>query len=443
MRHQKMPTGVISAILSNTDAELCQQNGQANTAGAQLKLLWIVNLNYEQGMLNGSFLRFYHYSKNLLAKGHEVYFLTKMKKSDDPDKKKNFLNKLKTEGVITDYVELDYQTPKLPTKIANIIGHPAVVNFLLRKHQKKVQESVKKTISKHNINLCIISERELLFVAPAIKADVTTIIDWVDSYTLYRIREITASLKRGALTRLPTAFRYLIYAFAEESYYGRRGSINLVVSPIDKRYIDRINGVPGKNRVLLNGVKGSSPRAGARKIKNRLVFTGNMDFPPNYEAAKWFIETVMPLLLKSKPDVKLVLAGANPTKELSAKASENIEITGYVSDMTAEIAKSELYIAPLVSGGGFKNKIVEALVSGTFVIATEMAVEFLDPGIQQKIMTARSSEEMAEKTLYFLNHPREFDERLEELRKIIQTDFPWERRADELVDLAHSVAKEM
>jgi hypothetical protein len=35
-------------------------------------------------------------------------------------------------------------------------------------------------------------------------------------------------------------------------------------------------------------------------VKGQLIFTGNMDFPPNYQSALWFIDEVFPLLKKSR-----------------------------------------------------------------------------------------------------------------------------------------------
>ena len=177
-----------------------------------------------------------------------------------------------------------------------------------------------------------------------------------------------------------------------------------MVSPVDKRYLDRVNGRPERNHVLRNGVAAESRAAVARAPEDpyRLIFTGSMAFPPNARGALWFIEKVMPLLLKRRQDIRFVVAGQDPGPELLAKASQYVEITGPVPDITAEIAHSQLYVAPLFSGAGFRNKVVEALISGAYVIGTPMALECFEDRLRDSLLTASSAREFAEKVLEFL-----------------------------------------
>ena len=55
--------------------------------------------------------------------------------------------------------------------------------------------------------------------------------------------------------------------------------------------------------------------------------------------------------------------GANPIPALLERASKNVVVTGFVEDLNREIACSEIFVAPLVSGGGFKNKVLEAIAN--------------------------------------------------------------------------------
>jgi glycosyltransferase involved in cell wall biosynthesis len=171
-------------------------------------------------------------------------------------------------------------------------------------------------------------------------------------------------------------------------------------------------------------------------MPNRIVFTGNMNFPPNYEGALWFIDHVMPLVRRSRPDVEFVVAGRNPVPELMEKASKCVTILGAVDDIHHEIAKSAVYVAPLISGGGFKNKVLEAISSGTFVVATPIAVEFLDKRFRDLLLVGGTPEEMAARICSVLNDPELHKIRLERLRQRIYDEFTWEKRADELARLA-------
>ena len=135
---------------------------------------------------------------------------------------------------------------------------------------------------------------------------------------------------------------------------------------------------PERNHTLLNGLSVVIPSAQPERIETRLIFTGNMNFPPNHEAAMWFIDHVLPLIRQHRPEVTLVVAGRNPLPELVAQSGPAVRVLGDVPDMLAEISASSLYVAPLVSGGGFKNKVIEAIACGMFVVSTRRGVEFLD-----------------------------------------------------------------
>jgi glycosyltransferase involved in cell wall biosynthesis len=162
-----------------------------------------------------------------------------------------------------------------------------------------------------------------------------------------------------------------------------------------------------------------------------------MDFPPNYQSAIWFIDEVFPLL-KHRADVRLVIAGANPVSELVARASDRIDVTGYIEDLSREIALSDLYVAPLVCGSGFKNKVVEAIANGTFVIGTGMAVEFLDAEIRARLLVAESPRAMADAILAYLDNPGAFKSRLAEVQDIVAEKLTWEGQASELLRLARA-----
>jgi len=133
------------------------------------------------------------------------------------------------------------------------------------------------------------------------------------------------------------------------------------------------------------------------------------------------------------------VAGQNPCDELRAAARQNVIVTGLVPDLRQEIASSELYVAPLISGSGFKNKIVEAIASGTFVAATRMAVESMGERLQQLLLVADSADDLARKILRYLEDPERFDERLREAREIVKTEFAWECRVGQLLNVCREM----
>ena len=191
--------------------------------------------------------------------------------------------------------------------------------------------------------------------------------------------------------------------------------------------------------VVLNGVKEGLPKGQFPRVPGRIIFTGNMDFPPNYEAALWFLDNVFPLVVSQRPDVCFVISGANPIPALRQRASKNVVVTGYVENLNCEIACSEIFVAPLISGGGFKNKVLEAIVNRTSLVATSIAVEFFDTGIRDLISVADSPVEMAEAILRVWKEPQQAELRTEELYELVISQFSWASRAAEIVELSRTV----
>jgi glycosyltransferase involved in cell wall biosynthesis len=110
-------------------------------------------------------------------------------------------------------------------------------------------------------------------------------------------------------------------------------------------------------------------------------------------------------------------------------------VTGYVEDLSREIAQSDLYVAPLVCGSGFKNKVVEAISNGTYVVGTSMAVEFLDSEIRERLLVFDSPRAMADAILAYLDNPGAFASRLAEVQEILAEKLTWEAQASELLRL--------
>jgi len=103
------------------------------------------------------------------------------------------------------------------------------------------------------------------------------------------------------------------------------------------------------------------------------IFTGNMNYAPNIEAAKWLAESIWPRVVRQCPGATLRLAGINPAQAVKSLASESIEVTGYVADMAAALHDAAIAVAPMRSGSGLQIKVLEAMACGLPVVASSLA----------------------------------------------------------------------
>jgi len=109
---------------------------------------------------------------------------------------------------------------------------------------------------------------------------------------------------------------------------------------------------------------------------NQIIFSGPFRYHVNYEAMVWFIQEIFPKILDQLPDIQLVITGDHANLPLPTQA--NITLTGFVPDVKSLIASSWVSIAPLLSGGGTRLKILEAMAIGTPVVATSKGAQGLD-----------------------------------------------------------------
>jgi glycosyltransferase involved in cell wall biosynthesis len=99
------------------------------------------------------------------------------------------------------------------------------------------------------------------------------------------------------------------------------------------------------------------------------LFVG-VSFFANIEAIKWFVINVLPNI-----PGKLLIIGKGMDKYQKEFASERIKTIGFVDDLSEYYYNATFVIAPIMSGGGMKTKIVEALMYGKTIIGSKESFE--------------------------------------------------------------------
>jgi len=406
-----------------------------------LSILWVVDFDYSTRLHHGNVIRFVNYSRELLIRGHRVYVVTDFDAAYR-DQSQMWFSSLKDKGIISGFFELSYSPVRWRSWLAARAMYPGIVNWILRAPRCKLTVFLERLIANLGVDIVLISSRRMLFLTATLSSSQPRLVDFCDCVSLYLAREIRHLVRNKYYWRSFCTFPYFLNVLNEDRYYARRSAANIVVSPADNRALARVAGSNAKIYTLLNGVDVPPECCGADKIRNRLIFSGNMDFPPNYTGALWFLDHVFPLVVQHVPDVHLVLAGANPPDFIRGRASDRVAVTGYVQDLNREIARSALYVAPMQTGSGFKNKVVEAIVNHTYVVATSMAVEFLDPSTRSLIAVADSPQGMADTIVTLLRDPDTCRDLLSKLYSHISSTFTWSARADELLQIIEETRNE-
>lgn len=136
--------------------------------------------------------------------------------------------------------------------------------------------------------------------------------------------------------------------------------------------------------------------------EHALFHIGAMNWLPNEEGIKWFLDKVWPEIHHSMPGLKLYLAGRNMPEWLLNIKLKNVFVLGEVDDAKEFIESKTISIAPLLSGSGIRIKIIESMALSKAVVATSIGAEGINYTNGHDILIADTPEEFvnAIKLLY-------------------------------------------
>ncbi|MBU7594462.1 glycosyltransferase [Metabacillus halosaccharovorans] len=155
----------------------------------------------------------------------------------------------------------------------------------------------------------------------------------------------------------------------------------LVITEEDKETLKSMNPTLKKIQTVKAGVDLEKYKPFSYKKEDngyKLVFLGAMNWLPNENGTIWFTENVFPELIKNIPKIKFYIVGKNPSEKvrlLEKRYPENIVVTGYVEDEREYIAMADVFIVPLLIGGGMRLKILNALAMKKAVVTTSIGAE--------------------------------------------------------------------
>jgi glycosyltransferase involved in cell wall biosynthesis len=197
------------------------------------------------------------------------------------------------------------------------------------------------------------------------------------------------------------------YRFARyEREVVRSADVTVVVSDDDAAALRRVSGSPDV-RVIPNGVT-LQPRDGNQEQAGQptVIFTGVLSYRPNIEAAAFFAQRVWPSVRESVSDARFVIAGRRPSSDIVALATDpGIEVIGDVRDMPALLREAWVAVAPMRSGTGIKNKVLEAWSASRPVVMTELAASGLQLDSTARELVVDSPDKMAAAVSALLTEP--------------------------------------
>lgn len=368
----------------------------------------------------GDKLRAYHQIK-LLAEYYEIYLCAISDSNSIHNDAKQALSPYCKE---INFIHVSWWQKVLGVCQAFFSGNPLQVglfyNFLAK-------QKVDKWVRIVNPDLVFV---QLLRVAPYFQStDIPKVLDFQDALSMGVFRQIKS------INFFLKPIYYLEYQLLKcyEKRLLKDFSHTSIISSVDQKWIDSEN--KHEIQLILNGVDFDYYQPIDCEKDITLLFTGNMGYLPNVDAAEFLVNQIMPLVWKQFPMAKVAIAGANPHSRVKSLASEKVLVTGFVQDLRDFYSRSQIFIAPMRLGSGLQNKLLEAMAMKIPSITTTLANNALNGTQNVNIMICDSPKEFADTISKLLS-----DELLREAMStaalaFVQTNYNWKEQVSKLHQL--------
>jgi len=140
--------------------------------------------------------------------------------------------------------------------------------------------------------------------------------------------------------------------------------------------------------------------------EHALYHIGAMNWMPNEEGIRWFMDQVWPVVHQRLPELKIHLAGREMPPWLQQLQLDNVLIEGEVDDAYEFIQSKSILIAPLFSGSGIRIKIIEGMAMGKAVISTSIGAEGINYTHGKNILIADTAHDFADAIYTLFTDPK-------------------------------------
>jgi len=174
-----------------------------------------------------------------------------------------------------------------------------------------------------------------------------------------------------------------------ERWVYRQADAVFFISEDDKKHAVTLLGIDEKKSTAITyGIEQSSLPSDLGEAKQQIrlkhnipeecsimLFNGALYHHTNYDALQVILETINPALLEHKLPYKILICGKGlpaSFNDLAAYTDKNIIYAGFVDDISVYFKAADIFLNPIISGGGVKTKAIEAIAMNCTVVSTEI-----------------------------------------------------------------------
>lgn len=362
----------------------------------------------------GDKLKIYNISK-ILVKKNNVHIITFYRNESD----KELIKPLEDLGIRVSLVKLT-----LIESIFNaFLAIFQVVPFQVAWYKsKKMKKSINDLLMNQNFDVVYHHLiRSAQYLSENQEKSYLNVIDFTDAVSLYLSRMVEK--ERNIFKKI--FIKAELKRISKYENIAEKFDALFICSEIDRKFlIDK--GIKQDIRILNNGIDTDYfvSEKNDYDIK-RIIFTGNMPYYANSDAAIYFVKEILPIILLKDPEVKFYIVGQRPPLSVKQLVSKNVIVTGYVKDIKEEYLKSSVNVAPMRFGAGTLNKVLESIALGVPVVATSISMLGLQKELAKFVFIADTPTQFANTVLEIINNPSIRNELMVEGKAIISKTLSW------------------
>ena len=369
--------------------------------------------------MSGGQTRWYHLIK-YLSKNHQITVMSLIR--GDRDKETAYLPEIKK---YCDKIMV-FDRPKSPWTLRNLLLTLVTFNPLvvIRNFSMDEKRAIKKELDENKYDLI---HAETFYVMPHIpKTKVPTVlVEPTIEFSVYKHyvdSEVPFFLKPIYL------FDVIKLKYWEKRYWWQADRL-FAVSSEDREVMKKE--IPGKNiGIIPNGVDVSyfEEKKMAKKSPPRILYHGDYKWMQNVEAVNILIKDIWPKVKKELSDVKLWVSGRSVPPQILelAKKDKDIVISESLKDNRDAFKAASVLVTPIMSPGGTRLKVLEAMASDLPVVSTPIGVAGLDIKKGKHALVSSDFDELAKMTVKVLTNQELAKSLAKNGKEFVAENFDWQ-----------------
>lgn len=269
------------------------------------------------------------------------------------------------------------------------------------------------------------------------RSEYPKVMDFQDSLSMNMERRMDHA---GGLLRRILHFEFKMLRSTEYNAFKFFDALTIISEP-DAEAIPQPKKESHKLHIVANGVDMEYFAPIVREKKYDIVFCGNMSYEPNVRASRYLVEQVMPLVWKVMPQARLLLAGATPKKNVRGLAGDRVTVSGYVDDIRESYASAKVFAAPMQTGSGLQNKLLEAMSMQIPCVTTTIANDSLNAENGSAVLVGDTPEQFAKHIIELLSNDQLAAQVATNGYNFVKENYSWAVKCEELETILKSVCE--